>query len=130
MAAHNLHQLLVSLHYWYNFSFQSILQTKEQGYWLLLGMVNHMIVRTKEELETALLISQETQLDLVIEATSHIEDNTAYHRVLQQSARQAANHTFKILSGFSHFACSKNDSFECDLLKMEYWHYRQVCKAF
>ena len=67
----------------------------------LAHRVRNMLVQTKQDLESALVMSQEGQLDWVIEIESHIEDNTAYHRVLQQSARDAVNHAFKMISNYS-----------------------------
>lgn len=90
----------------------------------LAHRVKHMLVQTKQELESALLMSQEGQLDWVIEIESHIEDNTAYHRVLQQSARDAVNHAFKILSNYSQSTNLESDTSQFSVLKLEYSRYR------
>lgn len=90
----------------------------------LAHRVKHMLVQTKQELETALLMSQEGQLDWVIEIESHIADNTAYHRVLQQSAHHAVNHAFKILSNYSQNTSLESDTFQFSVLKLEYSRYR------
>ncbi|XP_057848584.2 protein PHYLLO, chloroplastic isoform X2 [Cryptomeria japonica] len=90
----------------------------------LAHRVNHMLVRTKEELESALLISQEGKLDWVIEVDSNIEENITHHRVIQQSALQVAEHAFNILSRYSEYTDMEINTSEICVLKMEYSRYR------
>ncbi|KAH9297375.1 hypothetical protein KI387_029057, partial [Taxus chinensis] len=86
--------------------------------------VNHMLVQTKEDFENGLLISEEGKCDWVIEVDSNIEENTAHHRVIQQSALKVVEHAFNILSRYSENANMEINASEIRVLKMEYSLYR------
>ncbi|PIA57589.1 hypothetical protein AQUCO_00600361v1 [Aquilegia coerulea] len=86
--------------------------------------VNHLLVRTKMDLQRALSTSQQVEADFVIEVESCIEDNATFHSILQRSARQAADDTFNILSKLSVPECPSSDFLSCEIHKMEYSLYR------
>eukprot|EP00257_Ricinus_communis_P024903 XP_025012317.1 protein PHYLLO, chloroplastic isoform X2 [Ricinus communis] len=90
--------------------------------------VRHLLVKTKKELEDALLTSQREQTDRVIEVESSISANSAFHSTLRKSACQAANHAFTVLSSLSVPFSISDGFFLCKILKMEYSLYRiQLC---
>ncbi|KAJ4961763.1 hypothetical protein NE237_021673 [Protea cynaroides] len=86
--------------------------------------VKHLQVRTRMELEHALLLSGHAHADYVIEVESCIEDNATFHSILTNSARQAADHALRILLNLSvpDHVCS--GLFLGRIQKMEYSLYR------
>ncbi|XP_043715830.1 protein PHYLLO, chloroplastic isoform X2 [Telopea speciosissima] len=90
--------------------------------------VKHLHVRTRMELEHALLLSGHAPTDYVIEVESCIEDNATFHSILMNSARQAADHALRILSRLSvpDHVCSS--LFLGKIKRMEYSLYRiELC---
>ncbi|KAJ0038657.1 hypothetical protein Pint_23420 [Pistacia integerrima] len=90
--------------------------------------VKHLAVKTKTELEDALVTSKHLGTDCVIEVESCIDENATFHSTLRKFACQAVDHASNILSRFS-----VPDSISCGLSiskihKLEYSLYRiQLC---
>ncbi|KAM0961461.1 hypothetical protein ACFX2J_020652 [Malus domestica] len=63
--------------------------------------VMHLHVKTKVELEDALLTSQDNEVDCVIEVESCIEANATFHSTLRKFACQAADHALSLSSRIS-----------------------------
>ncbi|XP_068641777.1 protein PHYLLO, chloroplastic isoform X3 [Aristolochia californica] len=90
--------------------------------------VKHLKVRTKKELQNALYISQQAQTDCLIEVESCIENNAAFHRVLAESAMQAADHTLSLLRMLSFPIHVSDSALLCKIDRMRYSLYRiQLC---
>ncbi|CAN0923899.1 Protein PHYLLO, chloroplastic [Linum grandiflorum] len=89
----------------------------------LAHSVRHILVKTKTELQDALVSSRDDASDCVIEVESGIDSNTTFHSSLRQSACQAADNA---LSSLSRLSVPSSDGFL--FCKMEYSLYRiQLC---
>uniref|UniRef100_A0A2P2MWF1 Mandelate racemase/muconate lactonizing enzyme C-terminal domain-containing protein n=1 Tax=Rhizophora mucronata TaxID=61149 RepID=A0A2P2MWF1_RHIMU len=85
--------------------------------------VKHLCVKTKLELQDALVMSQHEK-DCVVEVESCIDDNSAFHSLLRKSASHAADHALSVLSRLP----ISDGFFICKITKMEYCLYRiQLC---
>ncbi|OAY31236.2 hypothetical protein MANES_14G092500v8 [Manihot esculenta] len=86
--------------------------------------VQHSHVKTKMELQDALVASQHQKTDCVIEVESSISDNAIFHSTLRKSGCQAADRALSILSRLSVPYSVSDRFFLCKILKMEYSLYR------
>ncbi|XP_072992961.1 protein PHYLLO, chloroplastic isoform X2 [Typha latifolia] len=86
--------------------------------------VKHVLVQTKEELQVALVKSQQEQSDSVIEVQSCIADNANFHSGLNISSRQAANQALGFLLGVSHSKHADNGLSLGRIMEMDYMLYR------
>ncbi|KAL2905213.1 Protein PHYLLO chloroplastic [Bienertia sinuspersici] len=84
--------------------------------------VKHLLAETKIELHEALLMSQQSDTDFVIEVSGSINSNAAFHSLLKKYAAQAASHAFTTLSQLSPPETAQND-FLCKIDKLEYSLY-------
>ncbi|GAB4828987.1 hypothetical protein Ancab_018646 [Ancistrocladus abbreviatus] len=91
--------------------------------------VKHLLVKTKLELQEALLASQQEYSDCVIEVASSIDSNAVFHSVLRRHASQAAAHTFSIVSRFPIPNSLLDNFFLCKISKIEYSLYRVQLSA-
>ncbi|XP_057478284.1 protein PHYLLO, chloroplastic isoform X2 [Actinidia eriantha] len=90
--------------------------------------VKHVKVRTKMELQDALLTSQREEIDMIIEVESRIDANASFHR-LRQFACQAAANALTLVSSFSTSDNTLDGSFVVGIHKMEYSLYRILLYA-
>nr|XP_043623438.1 protein PHYLLO, chloroplastic [Erigeron canadensis] len=87
--------------------------------------VKHVQVHTKDELQNAMLKSQQEEVDCVIEVESSISANANFHSNLRDFACQAALSAISQLSFPSSFS---QDSMSLKVHKLEYFQYRiQLC---
>nr|XP_024385455.1 protein PHYLLO, chloroplastic-like isoform X2 [Physcomitrium patens] len=85
--------------------------------------VNHILVRTKRELEDALRWVEESPLNWVVEVESNIERNAEFHRLLQNSVMQAANRAFQVTSLFPS-KCREDIGTELNISGVELFRYK------
>lgn len=90
--------------------------------------VRHLRVKTKVELQEALLKFEHEKTDCVIEVESGIGANSTFHSTLSKSAQQAADHALSILSRLSVQVSISDGLFLCKIRKMNFSLYRiQLC---
>ncbi|XP_011009175.1 PREDICTED: protein PHYLLO, chloroplastic isoform X3 [Populus euphratica] len=90
--------------------------------------VRHLQVKTKVELQEALLKFEHEKTDCVIEVESSIGANSTFHSTLRKSAQQAADHALSILSRLSVRVSISDGLFLCKIHKMDFSLYRiQLC---
>lgn len=86
--------------------------------------LKHVQVRTKLELNNALLASRQEEVDSIIEVESSINANATFHRMLKQFACQAADDALSVLSSFSLTDHMLNSSFFIKISELKYSLYR------
>lgn len=90
--------------------------------------VRHLRVKTKVQLQEALLKFEYEKTDCVIEVESSIGANSTFHSTLRKSAQQAADHALSILSRLSVRVSISDGLFLCKIHKMDFSLYRiQLC---
>ncbi|KAJ6772110.1 2-SUCCINYL-5-ENOLPYRUVYL-6-HYDROXY-3-CYCLOHEXENE-1-CARBOXYLATE SYNTHASE [Salix koriyanagi] len=90
--------------------------------------VRHLPVKTKVELQEALLKFEHEKTDCVIEVESCIGANSTFHSTLRKSAQQAADHALSILSRLSVGVSISDGLFLYKIHKMNFSLYRiQLC---
>ncbi|KAB5538297.1 hypothetical protein DKX38_015830 [Salix brachista] len=90
--------------------------------------VRHLPVKTKVELQEALLKFEHEKTDCVIEVESCIGTNSTFHSTLRKSAQQAADHALSILSRLSVGVSISDGLFLYKIHKMNFSLYRiQLC---
>ncbi|KAK1425534.1 hypothetical protein QVD17_20887 [Tagetes erecta] len=86
--------------------------------------VKHVHVRTKAELQNALIKSQHEEFDCVIEVESSIDANANFHGTMRKFACQAASHAFSTISRLSALNSFSQDSMSIKICKLESFQYR------
>ncbi|OMO72203.1 Menaquinone biosynthesis protein MenD [Corchorus olitorius] len=86
--------------------------------------VKHLEVKTKMELNEALLSSRLGETDCIIEVQSSIDANANFHSCLRKFASQAADHAFTILSKLSLPETTPQGCFQGKILSLSYSLYR------
>lgn len=86
--------------------------------------VRHLPVKTKVELQKALLKFEHEKTDCVIEVESCIGANSTFHSTLRKSAQQAADHALSILSRLSVGVSISDGLFLYKIHKMNFSLYR------
>ncbi|XP_022149055.1 protein PHYLLO, chloroplastic isoform X2 [Momordica charantia] len=86
--------------------------------------LKHLHVRTKRELQDALLMSQREENDFIIEVESSIDANTSFHSLMRKFSCQAADHGLSILSRLYSEESVSPGLFLCKISRMDYTLFR------
>ncbi|EPS67916.1 hypothetical protein M569_06857, partial [Genlisea aurea] len=95
----------------------------------LAHSVKHISVRSKMELEDALLTSQREVTDCVVEIESGIEENFSIHSMLRNFLHQASDDALSIVSKLSYRSSTSQADVQYKIAKMEYSLYRVQLNA-